>query len=126
MARFIVRRLVSTVIVLFAISVLTFLIFNVIPNGDPAVRLAGRNATDAQIKIIRKDWDLDKPIYAQYVSTMGKVFSGDLISYSNRLHVNREIRNRIGRTFSLAIGAALIWMAFGVALGLFTAVRAGR
>jgi peptide/nickel transport system permease protein len=126
MGRFVARRLISTAIVLFAISVLTFLIFNVIPNGDPAVRLAGRNATESQIKIIRKDWDLDKPVYAQYVSTMSKVFSGDLISYSNRLHVNREIRRRVGRTFSLAIGAALIWMAFGVAMGLFTAVRAGR
>ena len=41
MARFVVRRLLSMVLVLFAISVLTFLIFNVIPGGDPAVRLAG-------------------------------------------------------------------------------------
>ena len=45
MARFIVRRLVGMVFVLFAISVIVFLIFNVIPNSDPAQRLAGKNAT---------------------------------------------------------------------------------
>ena len=43
MARFIVRRLISMVFVLFAVSVLTFVIFNVIPNGDPAARMAGRS-----------------------------------------------------------------------------------
>jgi peptide/nickel transport system permease protein len=117
---------ISMLVVLFAISVLTFLIFNVIPNGDPAVRLAGRNATEAQITIIRKDWGLDEPVYVQYVKTIGKVLSGDLISYSNRLNVTKEIKRRVPRTLSLAIGAALIWMVFGVALGLFTAMRAGR
>jgi peptide/nickel transport system permease protein len=125
MGRFVIRRLFSMVLVLFAISVFTFLIFNVIPNGDPAVRLAGRNATEAQVTIIRKDWGLDKPVYVQYLKTMGKVFSGDLISYSNRLHVTKEIKRRVPRTFSLVIGAAVIWMAFGVVLGLFTAMRAG-
>ena len=45
MGRFVIRRLLAMVLVLFAISVLTFLIFNVIPNGDPAVRIAGRNST---------------------------------------------------------------------------------
>jgi peptide/nickel transport system permease protein len=126
MGRFVVRRLVSMAIVLVAISILTFLIFNVIPNGDPAVRLAGRNATEAQVAVIRKDWGLDKPVYVQYVKTMGKIFSGDLISYSDRLNVTKEIRKRVPRTFSLAVGAAILWMALGVALGLFTAMRAGR
>ena len=46
MARFIVRRLISMVLVMFAISVLTFLIFNVIPDGDPAVRMAGQQPTN--------------------------------------------------------------------------------
>ena len=45
MGRFIVRRILQMVLVMFAVSVLTFLIFNVIPNGDPAVRIAGRNST---------------------------------------------------------------------------------
>ena len=66
MARFIVRRLISMIFVLFAVSVLTFAIFNVIPNGDPAVRMAGKNATETQIEAIRKDWGFDEPIYTQY------------------------------------------------------------
>ena len=52
MGRFIVRRLIQMVFVMFAVSVLTFLIFNVIPNGDPAVRMAGRHA-DAESTIKR-------------------------------------------------------------------------
>ncbi len=53
MGRFIIRRLFQMVLVMFAVSVLTFLIFNVIPNGDPAVRMAGRQASSATIKEIR-------------------------------------------------------------------------
>ncbi|HEY0344617.1 MAG TPA: ABC transporter permease, partial [Solirubrobacteraceae bacterium] len=74
MARFIVRRAIAMVAVLFAISVLTFAIFNVIPNSDPAVRLAGRNQTAGQLDAIRRQWGFDKPVYVQYVKTMEKIF----------------------------------------------------
>ena len=55
MARFIVRRLAGMVLVLFAVSVLTFAIFNLIPNSPPAQRLAGKNATPTLVKSIEKD-----------------------------------------------------------------------
>jgi peptide/nickel transport system permease protein len=126
MARFIVRRLLAMIAVLFAISILTFAIFNVIPAGDPAVRMAGKSATPTTINAIRKQWGFDKPVYVQYVKTMGKVFSGDLVSYITQRNVYDEIKKDIPRTFSLAIGAAIIWMVFSVALGLYTAMRAGR
>jgi peptide/nickel transport system permease protein len=126
MARFVVRRLLGMVLVLFAISVLTFLIFNVIPNGDPETRMAGRHPTEGQIELIREQWGFDQPIYVQYVKTMEKVFTGDLVSYSTQVDVDQEILNGLPRTFALAIGAALIWMAFSIALGLYTAMRAGR
>src|SRR5436190_52325 len=113
-------------LVLFAISILTFLIFNVIPNGDPALRMAGRHPTEGQLETIRQQWGFDKPIYVQYVKTMQKVFSGDLVSYSTQLDVDKEILNDAPRTFSLAIGAAIMWMFFAVALGLYTAMRAGK
>jgi len=124
--RFIVRRLFGMLLVLFAISILTFLIFNVIPNGDPALRMAGRHPTEGQLETIRQQWGFDKPIYVQYVKTMQKVFSGDLVSYSTQLDVDKEILNDAPRTFSLAIGAAIMWMFFAVALGLYTAMRAGK
>jgi peptide/nickel transport system permease protein len=126
MARFIVRRLLAMVFVMFAVSVLTFLIFNVIPNGDPASRMAGRNSTPAQIEAIRRDWGFDDPLYEQYLTTMQKVLTGDLLSYANREDVVDRFVDGAPRTFALAIGAAIIWFAAGVALGLFSAVRAGR
>src|SRR6266511_3741028 len=126
MARFIVRRLISMVAVLFAISVLTFLIFNVIPNGDPALRMAGRTPNPEQVERIREDWGFDKPVYVQYAKSMEKVFTGDLVSYVTQLNVVEEIKKRVPRTFSLAIGAAIMWLLCAVVLGLYTAVRAGQ
>jgi peptide/nickel transport system permease protein len=126
MARFLVRRLLSMIFVMFVVSVLTFLIFNVIPNGDPASRMAGRVPTERQIERIREEWGFDEPLYVQYATTMKKVFTGDLISYTNQSDVIDEIVRGAPRTFSLAIGAALLWMVFAVALGLFSAVKAGK
>jgi peptide/nickel transport system permease protein len=126
MARFIARRLVAMAAVLFVISVITFMIFNVIPNGDPAYRLAGRNATPVQLDTIRRQWGFDKPVPVQYVKTMEKVFTGDLISYTNQVNVMDEIVQGFPRTLTLAVGAAVMWMFFAIALGLFTAVRAGQ
>jgi peptide/nickel transport system permease protein len=125
-ARFVVRRLVSMAIVMFAVSVLVFTIFNVIPNGDPAVRMAGKQPTEEQIEEIREEWGFDQNVFVQYGTTMRKLFTGDMISYTTQLDVVDEIIKGIPRTLSLAIGAALIWMAFGVGLGLFTAMRAGK
>jgi peptide/nickel transport system permease protein len=126
MARFVVRRVIAMIGVLFAISVITFFIFNVIPAGDPAVRMAGKSATPQTIASIRRQWGFDDPVYVQYFHTMGKVFSGNLVSYINQRNVIDEIKHRAPRTFSLAIGAAIMWMFFAVGPGLFTAVRAGR
>jgi peptide/nickel transport system permease protein len=125
-ARFIVRRLISMILVLFAISVLTFFIFMVIPGGDPAVRMAGKSATPTTIEAIRRDWGFDQPVYTQYIKTMQKVFSGDLVSYINQRNVIDEIKNDIPRTFSLAIGAAIMWLLISIVVGLYTAVKAGQ
>ncbi len=126
MARFVARRLVSMLFVLFAVSVITFFIFNVIPNSDPAVRMAGKQPTETAIEAIREEWNFNDPIYVQYLTTMQKLFTGDMISYFTQLNVVEEIRKGVPATLSLAIGAAIIWMFFGVALGLFTAMRAGK
>lgn len=125
MARFIVRRLIGMVIVLFAVSVIVFLIFNVIPNGAPENRMAGKNQTPAQVEAIRREWGFDKPVTTQYVKMMEKLVTGDLISYQQRRNVFDEIKQGLPRTLSLAIGAAILWMAAGVALGVWSARRAG-
>jgi peptide/nickel transport system permease protein len=126
LARFTIRRLVSMVFVLFAVSVLVFLIFNVLPGGDPAVRMAGKVPTETQVEAIREEWGFDEPLYVQYGTMMEKLFTGDMISYFTEVNVAEEIWKGAPRTLALAIGAAIIWMAFAIALGVYSALRAGR
>ncbi len=126
MLRFCVRRLISTVLVLFAISILTFLIFQAIPNGDPALRLAGRLAQPQQIADVRKQWGFDKPIYVQYEKTMGKIIDGSIISYTQQINVEDQIKADLPVTVSLALGAGLIWLFFGIVFGVLSAMTAGR
>jgi peptide/nickel transport system permease protein len=125
MARFIVRRLFGMVVVLFAISVVTFAIFNVIPNGDPAQRLAGHSTSPQVVEAVRHQWGFDQPVYVQYAKTMQKIFDGTLVSYNTQTNVLDEIRHDIPRTFALAIGAAIMWMAVALCIGLYTALKAG-
>ncbi|MBV9465622.1 MAG: ABC transporter permease [Solirubrobacterales bacterium] len=126
MARFVIRRLLAAVGVLIAISVVTFLIFQAIPNGDPAQRIGGRTANAAELALIRHEWGFDKPIYVQYIKTMGKILSGTVVSYSQNLNVLDQIRQGLPATLSLAIGAGIIWLGLGILFGVITAVRAGR
>ena len=83
MARFIARRLLGMIAVLFAISVIVFLIFNVIPNSDPAARIAGKNANPALIARVTADLGLDQPLPVQYLTMMKKIFTGELTSYAS-------------------------------------------
>jgi peptide/nickel transport system permease protein len=124
-ARFVIRRLFSMVVVLFAISILTFLIFQAIPNGDPAERMAGRKSTRENVEAIRKDWGFDKPLPAQYVQTMKNIFTGKVISYTQQVDVIDEIRHDLPATLSLSIGAGLIWLALGIVVGVISALTAG-
>jgi peptide/nickel transport system permease protein len=125
MGRFVVRRLLGMVLVLFAISVLVFVIFNVIPATSPAQRMAGKNATPELVAKVTEEWGFDDPLPQQYLTMMKKVFTGDLISYNTQLDVDEQIVKGIPATFSLAIGAAVIWMLFGIVFGYLSAVNAG-
>jgi peptide/nickel transport system permease protein len=126
MGRFVIRRVISAIGVLFVISILTFLIFQAIPNGDPAARIAGAHANAATVALVRHDWGFDQPIYVQYLKTMGKILDGSVVSYSQGLNVLSEIKRGLPATLSLAIGAGIIWLTLGVLFGILTAVKAGR
>jgi peptide/nickel transport system permease protein len=123
---FVARRLIGMVLVLIAVSFIVFLIFVVVPGGDPAVRIAGRTANDQNIKNIRHDWGFDRPFYVQYYELMKKAFTNKLISQTNQTSVDTQIWQGIPATFSLAIGAAAIWLLFGVLVGVISAITAGR
>jgi peptide/nickel transport system permease protein len=125
MARFIVRRLAGMVAVLFLVSVIVFLVFNVVPNSPPAQRLAGKNATPVLVKSIEEEWGFDESLPQQYVTMMEKVFTGELTSYEPRIPVDEQILEGIPATLSLSIGAGIIWLFFGILLGYLAATRAG-
>jgi peptide/nickel transport system permease protein len=123
---FIIRRLVGAVLVLIAVSFITYLIFVKIPGGDPAIRIAGRTATDANIADIKEKLHLNDPFYEQYWGMMQSLFTGSLKSYSSQLNVVDQIKSGIPATFSLCIGAGIIWLFFGILVGTISAVTAGR
>jgi peptide/nickel transport system permease protein len=112
--------------VLFAISVIVFLIFNVIPNSDPAARIAGKNADPDLIARVNTDLGLDQPLPVQYVTMMKEIFTGQLTSYASNRNVVEQIWEGLPATFSLCIGAAVIWTSLAVLFGYLSAVHAGR
>jgi peptide/nickel transport system permease protein len=127
MLRFILRRLVGMVFVLFAISILVFLIFNVVPATNPAQRIAGKNATPQLVKNVEEDLGFNKSLPEQYLTQMKLIFSGELESYTTaHENVDERIVEGIPATFSLCIGAAVIWLFFGILFGYLSAIRAGK
>jgi peptide/nickel transport system permease protein len=125
MVAFVLRRLFGMVIVLIAVSFIVYVIFFKIPGGDPAQRLAGRTATQGNITAIKHKLALDKPFYVQWGRMMQQLATGKLISYTDQLSVRSQIWQGIPVTFSLAIGAAIIWLFFGILVGVISAVTAG-
>ncbi len=127
MARFIVRRLIMMVALLFVISLVTFLLFVVVlPNGNPAAMIAGRLATPSEVHLISIRYGFDKPVYVQYIKTMGNIFSGTAYSYQSGYNVLDEIRAGLPATLSLAFGAGIFWLLASIALGTLAAVRSGK
>jgi peptide/nickel transport system permease protein len=115
----------SMIVTLFAISLVTFAIFEAIPS-DPAVRLAGRHATPQQVQQIAEKYGFNKPFYVQYARTMKNIFTGQAYSYTQGFSVTDEIKAGLPATLSLALGAGLLWLTTSIIVGTLAAVRAGR
>ena len=82
---FVVRRLIGMVVVLFAITILTFLIFFATPGIDPSRQLAGRNPDPATVAAVRHQFGLDRPLPIRYALMMKRLFiTRDLVSYGNQ------------------------------------------
>jgi peptide/nickel transport system permease protein len=126
MLTFVVRRFLGLIAVMFALSVLVFLIFFATPGVDPARRMAGRTPTEETIRNIKHEFGLDRSLPVQYALMMKKLFiTRDLISYGSHTEVIPEIMAAAPVTLSLVIGAAFIWVVFSILTGVAAAVLRG-
>src|SRR5712691_9937077 len=131
MGRYLIRRTLFMILVLFIVSLITFLIFVKLPAADPARRAVGRATTPENVAAARKAFGLDKPIYVQYarfakglIPWPGLFLSEDVYySYGNFVPVKEEIARRLPVSITLGLGAAIIWLLTGIPIGIFSAIR---
>ena len=123
--RYVRQKMVQLVIVVIAVTFLTFIAINLLP-GDPAIFKAGPGATDAQVEEVRKDLGLDKPIPVQYGIWLKKMVTLDFgISLGFNTPVSELVQNRLPVTLVVLLYAQIMALAVAVPLGVFTAYRAG-
>ncbi|MEU8144711.1 ABC transporter permease [Nonomuraea sp. NPDC048901] len=122
--RFLLRRALLGVLVLWLVTLGTFLLFFVAPS-DPARTLAGRQATPEQVELIRHNLGLDRPILVQYLDYLNRLIHGDLgQSYFSGDSIGKLLSQDFPPTASLVIGGAILWVVIGVGAGVISATRA--
>ncbi|MEA2492562.1 MAG: peptide/nickel transport system permease protein [Thermoleophilaceae bacterium] len=125
MGRFVIRRLLWAIVLLFVVSFITFIIFYLFPSADPAVLRAGRQPNPQLVAQIRHNLGLDNPWYQQYYDYMkALVLHGDFgFSFQNNISVRQQIFDRLPATISLSIGAAVIFLTLGIFVGIISGTR---
>jgi len=131
MGRYLIRRTLFMILVLFVVSLITFLIFVKLPAADPARRAVGRATSPENVEAARKAFGLDQPVWVQYgrfarglIPWPGLFLDKDVYySYSNFVPVKEELYGRLPVTIALALGAAGVWMLVGIPIGIVSAVR---
>src|SRR5437588_6440951 len=125
MSKYIIRRLLWGIVLLFGVSFITFLIFYLLPSANPALLRAGHAPTVALIKAIEHRLGLDKPWYVQYFDYMKALVLHFDFGYSYRYDtpVRPYLFGRLPATISLALGAAVVWLTIGIIVGTVSAVR---
>ena len=123
MGRYLLYRLVLTVLVLIGVSILVFSMVRLIP-GDPAELLADQWATKEDIELLRKSWRLDKPIPVQYLVFMNQLLRGNLgNSVITKKPVLQEIVARYPNTLKLAVTGTLTAIIIGSLAGIISAAK---
>ncbi|MDQ7828100.1 MAG: ABC transporter permease [Armatimonadota bacterium] len=123
MWRYIVKRLLLTVPVLFGVAFVVFVMVRIVP-GDPAQIMAGQQATRELVEGIRRDLGLDRPLLVQFADFMAGLLRGDLgRSVRSRAPVTEELAHRIPNTLRLAAAGMLVATTVGVTAGVVSAVR---
>ncbi|MFG1613468.1 ABC transporter permease [Nonomuraea wenchangensis] len=126
MARLLLRRLVTSVVVLLGLAVVTFLMTQVLP-GDPARAAAGRNATAEQVAAVAARLGLDRPLWDQFLAYMGRLLQGDLgTSVFTQRPVLEDVAAMLPSSVELVLAAMVINIAVAVPLGTYAAWRNGR
>ena len=125
MTRYIIRRILWGILLLILVSALTFVMFRVLPTGDPAKLRAGRLQNPKVIAEIRHDLGLDKSLLTQFWIYMKGIFLHfDLgFSYYSSASVKSLIVSRLPATVSLVIGGAIVWLFTGLTIGIISALR---
>lgn len=125
MLRYLIKRILSVIPVLFVVSVVIFLLIHITP-GDPASIIVGSEATEESLAEVRQQLGLDLPIHEQYFSWITGVFRGDFgTSYFMQEPVLDSILEHLQPTISLAILAQIISLAIAIPLGIAAANRRG-
>jgi peptide/nickel transport system permease protein len=123
MLRFLIRRVLFGVVVLWVVATVVFAMYFVAPH-DVARTLAGRQASAETVAAIRHNLGLDRPVLSQYGSFLWKALHGNLgYSYTNAEPVSSLIGHGLAVTLSLVVGGAVIWLILGVGLGVLAATR---
>lgn len=132
MAAYIARRLLWVVFLLFTITCITFVIFSVLPSGDPAVARAGRSPSPELVEVIRAQLGLDKSKPVQFINYIGDILpfvGGNGVdfgfSYQNNTDVLPSILERLPVTLFLTAGAVILWLSIGIPIGMLSAVKTG-
>lgn len=130
MTRYIIRRLMYVILVVFAVTAVAYTIFFVLPSTDPAVAFAGRNPTPELVQEVREQLNLDEPVPVQYALYVKRLVTGDEygwpglgLSYNTRSPVRDEIINRASVTLQIAIGGAILWLLIGIPIGVISALK---
>jgi peptide/nickel transport system permease protein len=122
MIRFLIRRILLGILVLWLITMAVFGLFFVAPN-NVARTMAGRQATPQTVELIRERLGLDQPVWKQYLDFIWKALHGNLgYDYYYQLPVTHIMAQALPITLSLALGASVIWLIIGVTNGVLSAV----
>jgi peptide/nickel transport system permease protein len=122
-SRYILRRVVMMIPLIFGISVIMFAVIRFAP-GDPAELLADpEQLTTEQLEAVRANLGLDRPFHIQYVRMMTSLASGDLLSFRTRQPVLTMIAERLPTTLTLTVLGMTFGFTFGIAIGVIQALR---
>jgi energy-converting hydrogenase Eha subunit A len=124
MFAFILRRLFQAMIVMTTVAFIAFLLFQYV--GDPVVFLLGQDATPEQIRALRADLGLDQPFFVQFWHFLSNAVQGEFgLSLRQGAKVSRLIAERFPATMELATIAAVLALALGIPMGVYSALRRG-